>query len=95
MLRTISSAELARVSGGEQKFSDYRAAELKRVMPAYANVVCTGAGVEGGPLAIKEMYGDNAGDDANIIGSEGFKGLCQKLYETKGILPAKAPKTPF
>jgi hypothetical protein len=90
-LASIAAADLVHVAGGAgQTFQDFTNSERDRVMPAYRNVVCTGAGVKGGEKLADGLW-NNATDAEKIAAANALRGLC--LGNTR--LPSQAPATPF
>ena len=91
-LPTISSTELAAVAGGAgQSFDDYTSAQRAAVAAPYRQVVCTAAGVKGGPDLAKGMYGAGASDADKIRAADVLNKYCQGGQ----TLPAQAPASPF
>ena len=90
-LASIATTDLARVAGGAgQSFKQFTDAERARIMPAYKNVVCTGAGVKGGEQLALGLWKD-ASDKEKILSAGALKGLCL----SNDRLPSQAPATPF
>jgi hypothetical protein len=90
---SVSTVELARVSGGEgpSAFDAFADRERARIADPYKQIVCTGAGVKGGPDLAKGVYGPNASDADKIRAAETLKGYCLGGSH----LPSAAPRTPF
>ncbi len=89
---SISTTDLATATGGAgQTFNDYTNAQRQKVADPYRQVVCTTAGIKGGPDLAKGMYGANATDADKIRGAE----LVNKFCQGGAQLPAQAPKSPF
>ena len=89
---SISITDLAEVSGGQnQTFDAFADSERARVAPAYKQIVCTGAGVKGGPDLAKGVYGASAPDADKVRAAEMLKSYCMGGSQ----LPAAAPKQPF
>ena len=94
MVMTISSDDLARVHGGGAKWDAYKKKMHAKVAPDYKEVVCAGAGVEGGPIFAKEAYGaDRATQRDWIRGGIAVRETCRSGGPDH--LPAKAPPLPF
>jgi hypothetical protein len=90
---SLSTTDLARVSGGEggNSFDAFADKERARVADPYKQIVCAGAGVKGGPDLAKGVYGAGASDADKIRAAETLKGYCLGGAQ----LPAAAPKSPF
>jgi len=91
---SVSTTDLARVSGGEggaSNFDAYADRERARVADPYKQIVCAGAGVKGGPDLAKGVYGAGASDADKIRAAETLRGYCLGGAH----LPSAAPKTPF
>jgi hypothetical protein len=90
---SISTTDLVHVSGGADAsaFDAFADKERARIADPYKQIVCTGAGVKGGPDLAKGVYGAGASDTDKIRAAEMLKGYCQGGAQ----LPAAAPKTPF
>ena len=90
---SLTLTDLARVSGGEgnSSFDAFADKERARVAEPYKQIVCTGAGVKGGPDLAKGVYGAGATDADKIRAAETLKSYCLGGAQ----LPAAAPKQPF
>jgi hypothetical protein len=90
-LLTISNLDLANVAGGEGTFGDYTANQRQKIADPYRQVVCTTAGIKGGPDLATGMYGAGASDGDKIRAAEVLNKYCLGGAQ----LPAQAPKSPF
>jgi hypothetical protein len=90
----IPVAELAHATGGAAKTSwDAYVNNQRAVVAApYKQVVCTAAGVKGGPELATQIYGKDRTTNGDMIrGAETLKGVCMGGSR----LPAAAPESPF
>ena len=90
----ISTAELAHATGGANKSSwdSYVASQRGAVAAPYKQVVCTAAGVKGGPEFATQVYGKERTTGGDMIrAAETLKGVCLGGSH----LPAAAPESPF
>ena len=91
-LVTLTASDLVTATGGAgQTFQQYTDAQRDKVADPYRQVVCTTAGIKGGPDLAKGMYGANASDADRIRGAE----MVNKYCMSGAQLPAQAPKSPF
>jgi len=92
MLESIEPSQLARVVGGGSAWDAYVKSQRKEVAPSYRQVVCTAAGVKGGPTMATEAYGADRTTQADRIrAAETIRGVC-----LGGVrLPEAAPQSPF
>ena len=92
-MRSISTSDLARVSGGaSQTWDSYVKGQRAAIAPAYKQVVCAGAGVKGGPEMATQVYGaDRTTEGDKIRAAQTLKGIC--LGGSR--LPEAAPQSPF
>lgn len=91
---SIAVTDLARVAGGaaqpQQTFQQFTDAERARIMPAYRNVVATGAGIKGGPQLAEGLW-KNATAKEQIAAANALR----ELVLSNPRLPTAAPATPF
>lgn len=90
-MRTLSLLDLSSATGGAQTFQDYTADQRAKVADPYRQVVCTTAGIKGGPDLATGMYGQGAADADKIRAAE----VINKYCLGGASLPAQAPKSPF
>jgi len=93
-MTSINPSDLARVSGGasQKTWNAYVQGQRAAIAPAYKQVVCSGAGVTGGPQMATQVYGADRTTDADKIrAAETLKGIC--LGGSR--LPEAAPQSPF
>jgi len=90
-MQTITSLDLTSVTGGAQSFQDYTADKRAQVADPYRQVVCTTAGIKGGPDLASGMYGQGASDADKIRAAEVLNKYCMG----GASLPAQAPRSPF
>jgi hypothetical protein len=92
-MQTLDDLDLGRIHGGAQTAWDkYVAGQRTAVAPAYKSVVCTAAGVKGGPEFATQVYGaarTTTGD--KIRAAETIRGVCMGGAR----LPEAAPQSPF
>jgi hypothetical protein len=94
VFEAIASSDLTGVSGGAQPsaWDAYVKGQRKAVAGAYRNVVCTAAGVKGGPEFATQVYGKERTTGADMIrAAETLKGVCMGGAR----LPEQAPQSPF
>ncbi len=88
----IPDDELARATGGAQTFDAYVKAQRAAIAQPYKQVVCTTAGVKGGPDFATQVYGKDRTTGADMVrAAETIKGVCLGGSQ----LPAAAPASPF
>jgi len=88
----ISISDLALVVGGGTAWDSYVNSQRAKVAPSYRSVVCTAAGVKGGPEMATQTYGADRTTNADKIrAAETIKGVC--LGGAR--LPEAAPQSPF
>jgi hypothetical protein len=92
-LVTISSIDLVTVAGGQAapSFSDFTNNQRAKIAEPYRQVVCTAAGIKGGPDLASGVYGAGASDTDKIRAAETLNKYCLG----GASLPAQAPKSPF
>ncbi len=89
---TLSSTDLSSIIGGAgQSFQDFTSDQRAKIADPYRQVVCTTAGIKGGPELAAGMYGAGASDGDKIRAAEVLNKYCQGGAQ----LPAQAPKSPF
>lgn len=91
---TISLSDLSSITGGAgtgQSFGDFTNSERARISEPYRQVVCTTAGIKGGPDLATGIYGAGASDADKIRAAGVINQYCQGGAQ----LPAAAPKAPF
>ncbi len=90
---TITTSELETISGGAKSAWDsYVASQRTAIAPAYKSVVCTTAGIKGGPQLATQVYGADRTTGADMIrAAETVRGVCQGGAQ----LPSAAPASPF
>ena len=92
MFDSIDSNQLARVVGGGGAWDAYVKSQRSAVAPSFRQVVCTTAGVKGGPTMATEAYGAERTTQADRIrAAETIRGVC--LGGAR--LPEAAPPHPF
>jgi hypothetical protein len=89
---TIDEHLLASVTGGGAAWDAYVKTQRKAIARPYRQVVCTTAGIRGGPEMATQVYGADRTTGGDMIrASETLEGIC-----TGGDrLPAQAPQSPF
>ena len=89
---SLSSTDLATVSGGEgaSSFESFADKERASIAPAYRQIVCTTAGIKGGPSSRGRVWPGRVGRH-KIRAAEILKSYCIG----GSTLPAAAPKSPF
>lgn len=91
-MRTIDLDKLANVTGGGAAWDSYVKTQRKAVATPYKQVVCTTAGVRGGPEMATQVYGADRTTGSDMIrASETIKGICMGGTS----LPEAAPASPF
>ena len=89
---TLSITDLSNVTGGAgQSFQDFTSEQRAKIADPYRQVVCTTAGIKGGPDLASGMYGAGASDSDKIRAADVLNKYCQGGAQ----LPAQAPKSPF
>ncbi len=90
---SLSIIDLSTVTGGASapSFNDYTKDQRAKVAGAYRQVVCTTAGIKGGPELAKGVYGAGASGSDQIRAAEMLSKYCQSGTG----LPTQAPKSPF
>lgn len=92
MFCSINSTDLAHVVGGGRTWDSYVKSQRRAIAPAYREVVCTTAGIKGGPTMATEVYGAKRTTQADRIrAAETIRGVC--LGGDR--LPEAAPQSPF
>ena len=88
----LGTVELARVAGGGASWDSYVKHQRSAVAEPYKKVVCTAAGVKGGPEFATQVYGKERTNGGDMIrAAETLKGICMGGAR----LPAAAPESPF
>jgi hypothetical protein len=92
MTETISIDDLAHVCGGAAAWDAYVKEQRGAVAAPYKDIVCTGAGVKGGPQFAEQVYGANrtTGNDM-VRAAKALRNVCIGGRR----LPSAAPQTPF
>lgn len=92
MFTTIDTNDLGAVTGGGSQWDAYVKSQRAAVAPAYRNVVCTTAGIKGGPTMAEGVYGaDRADSSDKIRAAQTIRGVCMGGAR----LPEAAPQSPF
>ena len=91
-LPAISTVELAHVVGGGSSWDAFVKSERAAVATPYKQVVCTSAGIKGGPELATQVYGADRTNGGDMVrAAETIRGVCMGGSQ----LPAQAPKSPF
>lgn len=91
-MQTISLTDLATVTGGGNAWDSYVKSQRGSVAAPYKQVVCTTAGIKGGPQFANQVYGKDRTTGADMIrAAETLKGVCMGGSR----LPEQAPESPF
>ena len=94
MSAILTVVELSTVTGGQaasSSFSEYTSGQRAKIAEPYRQVVCTTAGIKGGPDLATGVYGAGASDADKIRAAETLNKYCLG----GATLPAQAPKSPF
>jgi hypothetical protein len=88
----LDDLDLARVTGGASSWDAYVKSQRSAVAAPYKQVVCTTAGIKGGPEFATQVYGADRTTQADKIrAAQTISGVC-----TGGLrLPEAAPPSPF
>ena len=88
----IAPHALRGVVGGGSAWDSFVKSQRTAVAPAYRNVVCTTAGIKGGPELATQVYGaDRTTGGDKIRAAETIRGVCMGGSR----LPDAAPPSPF
>jgi hypothetical protein len=91
---SIDDITLARVNGGAAKsaWDSYVSSQRAAVAAPYKTVVCTAAGVKGGPEFATQVYGADRTTTSDMIrAANTISGVCMGGSR----LPEAAPPSPF
>lgn len=89
---TLSTTQLDTISGGGAAWDSYVKSQRSAVAAPYKQLVCTAAGVKGGPEFATQVYGAERTTGSDMIrASETIRGVC--LGGAR--LPEAAPRSPF
>lgn len=92
MFDSIDTDQLAHVVGGGKAWDAYVKSQRTAIAPSYKQVVCSAAGVKGGPMMATEAYGADRTTQADRIrAAETIRGVCMGGER----LPDAAPQSPF
>ena len=92
MFDTLDITQLSSITGGASAWDAYVKSQRKQVAPAFKQVVCTTAGIKGGPEMATQVYGkERANQNDMIRASETLRGICLGGER----LPEAAPQSPF
>jgi hypothetical protein len=88
----LDDLDLGRVTGGGSAWDAYVKSQRSAVAPHYKQVVCTAAGVKGGPEFATQVYGAERTTQADKIrAAQTISGVCMGGAR----LPEAAPQSPF
>jgi hypothetical protein len=88
----LDDLDLGRVIGGGSSWDAYVKSQRSAVAAPYKQVVCTTAGIKGGPEFATQVYGADRTTQADKIrAAQTISGVCMGGVR----LPEAAPQSPF
>jgi len=92
MCELISTDDLEKVCGGNSAWDSFVKEERAAVAAPYKDIVCSGAGIKGGPQFAQQVYGPNRTTPQDMIrAAKSLRSVCIGARR----LPEAAPPSPF